>query len=79
MLSRGRAGHLEALDRLAEAFAWPRVAEPLVRFALAGPPAPRPRAALARRRPLHVARGLGYRAGRNTLNALGLKDWPNLY
>ena len=44
---RPRGATLEALDRLAEAFAWPRVAEPLVRFALAGPPAPRPRAALA--------------------------------
>ena len=79
MLTRGRAAHEPALERLAAAFAWPRVAEPLVRFASLGraPAAPtRLRCAGGR---AQVARGLAYRAGRNSLNAVGLKDWPTLY
>jgi glycosyltransferase involved in cell wall biosynthesis len=79
VLDRGRAAHHAALDGLAEAFAWPRVAEPLVRFALQGRAIPRARRELVHRRTLQVARGLTYRAARNSLNAAGLRDWPNFY
>jgi glycosyltransferase involved in cell wall biosynthesis len=79
VLSRGRAAHKGALDALAERFAWPRVAEPLIGFVAQGRAPRRSRAAFMRRRPLQVGRGLAYRAGRNTLNAVGLKDWPTLY
>ena len=78
VLDRGRPAYAPALARAAAAFTWPRVAEPLVRFALQGRAGPPSRGGLVRRRPLHLARGLGYRAGRTTLNAAGLKDWPQL-
>jgi glycosyltransferase involved in cell wall biosynthesis len=78
VLERGRDAHATALAGIAAAFAWPRVVEPLARFAQGGRPEPRGRFGLARRRPLQLVRGLGYRTGRTTLNAVGLKDWPTL-
>jgi glycosyltransferase involved in cell wall biosynthesis len=78
VLARGRAGFAAALGRVAADFAWPRVAEPLVRFATLGPPPPRSPGGLARRRPFQLARGQGYRAARTTLNAVGLRGWPTL-
>ena len=78
VLTRGRAAHEPAMERLGTTFAWPRVAEPLARFASLGR-APARRPGFLRRRPAQVARGLAYRAGRNSLNAVGLKDWPTLY
>jgi glycosyltransferase involved in cell wall biosynthesis len=78
VLERGRGAYGEALGRVAADFRWPRVAEPLVRYASLGRPAPRPRASLLRRRPIQLGRGLGYRVGRRSLNAVGLTDWPTL-
>jgi len=79
VLTRGRAAHGPAIQRLADTFTWERVAQPLIRFAELGRPSERRRGDLARRRPLQLGRGLAYRAGRNSLNAVGLKDWPTLY
>jgi glycosyltransferase involved in cell wall biosynthesis len=79
VLERGRGDYADAIGRVAASFAWDRVAAPLVRFAGEGRPPRRPPGGLMRRRPLQVARGLGYRAGRSSLNAVGLKDWPTLF
>jgi glycosyltransferase involved in cell wall biosynthesis len=78
VLGRGRAHYAERLARVAERFVWPRVAEPLARFATTGPPPPRRRRALAGRHPLQALRETGYRAARPALNAVGLRDWPTL-
>lgn len=78
VLTRGRGAHVAALQRIAAGFEWPRVAEPLVRYVLQGTPEARRGVAIAGPRPLQRARGLGYRAGRTTLNAVGLRDWPTL-
>jgi glycosyltransferase involved in cell wall biosynthesis len=75
VLGAGRGAYAERLAGVAESFAWERVAEPLVRFVGAGAAPKRSRRPL---HPLHAARVAGYRAGRATLNAVGLRDWPTL-
>ena len=78
VLSQGRAAYAPRLARVAESFAWPRVAEPLARFVAAGRPAPSERRPRGGRHPVHATRAAGYRMGRATLNAVGLRDWPTL-
>ena len=75
---QGRAAYAPRLARVAESFAWPRVAEPLARFVAAGRPATSERRSRGGRHPAHAARAAGYRMGRATLNAVGLRDWPTL-
>ena len=75
VLHRGRESYAEALARAAAAHAWPRVAEPVIRFATAGEHTPR----LGFHPALHPDRWVrtqGFRAARHGLNAIGLRDWP---
>lgn len=81
VLQRGRPAYAEQLARAATDLAWPRVAEPLLRWIAEADVPPRlgdsTGGALARR-PFHRLRHHGYRAGRGTLNRIGLRDWPTL-
>jgi glycosyltransferase involved in cell wall biosynthesis len=74
VLDRGRDAYAEPLAAAAADHAWPRVAEPLVRYVTdTGPPPPLPHPP---RRPLHVARDTGFRVAMAGLNALGVKKTP---
>ncbi len=73
-LDRGKAAFRPGLDALAARFEWSRVAEPLVRMALAEPlPRRRTRPRLAQ-----LARRGGFLAARRILNGAGQRDWPAL-
>ena len=76
VLERGRDSYRPALDATAEAFAWERVAEPLVRWVTAGAAGP-PIGAAATRRLGHSARNAGFRAAVEVLRARG-RSWPRL-
>jgi glycosyltransferase involved in cell wall biosynthesis len=81
VLDRGRTSYAPQLAAAADDVRWARVAEPLIRWLTEPQLPPRigdgVRARLARRGGQRV-RAAGYRAGRTTLNALGLRDWPRL-
>ena len=78
VLDRGRESYAAALRRAADHSAWPRVAEPLVRWIEApGPPPPRIGAG-ATRRPAHAARTHAYSAAVGVRNALGLERWVKI-
>ena len=75
MLERGRDAYSERLRLAAEEFAWPVVAEPLVRF-VTSPSQPPP---LGRRRGCAAAAALRtalYSIARRVLNVIGLSGWP---
>jgi glycosyltransferase involved in cell wall biosynthesis len=69
VLERGRAGYRDALARVAEAYTWPRVAAPLVRFATSNAAPAALGAPLDRRlgRPVQRGRALGTRLVRRVL------------
>jgi glycosyltransferase involved in cell wall biosynthesis len=75
VLQQGRPAYADRLARASADHVWPRVAEPMVRFAtdaqptraLKGPGPP----PLAR-----TARLASYRLARSTLNAVGATSWP---
>ena len=81
VLERGRAAYADALAATARDLAWARAAEPLVRWVTAPEAPPRIGAAARPRmawRAVQRVRSTGYRVGRTSLNAAGLKDWPKL-
>jgi glycosyltransferase involved in cell wall biosynthesis len=81
VLERGRNAYSERLARAAADHSWSRVAEPLVDWVTSPDLPPRLGDGLAAglaRRPLARLRHHGYRAGRSTLNRIGLRDWPTL-
>jgi glycosyltransferase involved in cell wall biosynthesis len=81
VLDRDKATYAPQLAAAAAAHAWPRVARPLIEWVTAGDPPPRLGDGIGgrlSRRPLARLRHTGYRAGRSTLNAVGLRDWPTL-
>ena len=81
VLSRGRAHYQGRLAAAARASAWPVVAAPLIKWVTAADLPPRlgdgTSAQLTRRTFVRV-RNHGYRVGRSTLNAIGLREWPTL-
>jgi glycosyltransferase involved in cell wall biosynthesis len=76
VLERGKDSYRPALDVTAAAFAWDRVAEPLVRWATASERTQRIGDGAARR-PGQAARAAGFRAAVEVLRATG-RDWPRL-
>jgi glycosyltransferase involved in cell wall biosynthesis len=81
VLERGRADYAPQLAATAEEFRWSRVAAPLIRWITAPVPPARIGGGARGRlswRAGHRLRSGGYRAGRSTLNALGIRDWPKL-
>jgi glycosyltransferase involved in cell wall biosynthesis len=81
VLGRGRGAYQDQLAGAARDFAWPSVAEPLVRWVTAPECPPRLGDGLGgrlSRRTFARARDNGYRLGRSTLNRVGLRDWPSL-
>lgn len=75
VLERGREAYAERLGRAAAEHAWPRVADPLVRYVETAHAPPLPRRP---RRPLQVSRDVGFRVALRTLNALGVRKTPFL-
>jgi glycosyltransferase involved in cell wall biosynthesis len=73
VLDTGKGPYSEGLRQAAERYAWPVVAEPLVRFVTASSPPP----TLGReRRGRRTLRSALYSIARRGLNAVGLRDWP---
>ena len=75
VLQRGKDAYSEELRLAAEDYAWPAVAEPLVRFVTSPSRSP----SLGSKS--HVRRSRGFRSflysgGRRFLNAVGLRNWP---
>ena len=73
VLDRGKEAYSGRLRLAAEEYAWPAVAEPLVRFVTSSSQAPRLGSEPQGRRPLRSAL---YSIARRGLNALGLRNWP---
>jgi glycosyltransferase involved in cell wall biosynthesis len=81
VLQRGRASYRDPLAAAAREYAWPKVAEPLIRWVTAPDCPPRLGAGLGAqmsRRTFARARDQSYRFGRTALNRLGLGNWPSL-
>jgi glycosyltransferase involved in cell wall biosynthesis len=75
VLDRGKDAYSEGLRLAAEEYAWPVVAEPLVRFVTS--PLTAPRLEAERDGPRSRAlRSRIYSAARRLLNAVGLSSWP---
>jgi glycosyltransferase involved in cell wall biosynthesis len=75
VLNRGKDAYSEGLRLAAEEYAWPVVAEPLVRFATS--PSTPPRLEAERHGPRsRTLRSGVYSAARRLLNAVGLSNWP---
>jgi glycosyltransferase involved in cell wall biosynthesis len=77
VLERGRDSYAAGLARAAEEHAWPRVAEPLVRWIESDSLPPRIGAGVTRR-PAHAVRTRAYAAAAGARNALGLERWVRL-
>jgi glycosyltransferase involved in cell wall biosynthesis len=73
VLERGKDAYSQGLRIAAEEYAWPAVAEPLVRFATSSS---RPPTIGSERRPRGPLRSVLYSAARRGLNAVGLSNWP---
>jgi glycosyltransferase involved in cell wall biosynthesis len=73
VLERGKDPYSEGLRLAAGEYAWPAVAEPLVRFATSSS---RPPTIGSERRPRGSLRSALYSAARRGLNAVGLSNWP---
>jgi glycosyltransferase involved in cell wall biosynthesis len=75
VLERGKDAYTGGLRLAAEEYAWPVVAEPLVRFVTM--PSTAPRLEAGRHGPRsRVLRSGVYSAARRLLNAVGLSNWP---
>jgi glycosyltransferase involved in cell wall biosynthesis len=74
VLERGRGAYAEGLRRAAEEHAWPRLAEPLVRW-VGSPPPPPPLGEGVARRPAHLARNLAFRGSVKLRTTLGIESW----
>ena len=74
VLGRGRGAYSEGLRLAAEEFAWPAVAEPLVRF-VTSPSRPPPLGHGGLRRGAALRTAL-YSIARRVLNIIGLSGWP---
>ena len=75
VLERGKDPYSEGLRLAAEEYAWPAVAEPLVRFVALSSPSPR-RPSERHGRRSRALRSALYTGARRFLNAVGLGDWP---
>ena len=75
VLDTGRGAYAASLAAAAADHAWPRVSEPVIRYATATAPVARlgPHPIV---RPERFARTQGFRLARSTLNAVGLDHWP---
>jgi glycosyltransferase involved in cell wall biosynthesis len=73
VLDRGKEGYSEGLRLAAERYAWPVVAEPLVRFVTSSSQAPR---LGSERQGRGALRSALYSIARRALNAVGLRNWP---
>jgi glycosyltransferase involved in cell wall biosynthesis len=73
VLDRGKEAYSGRLRLAAEEYAWPAVAEPLVRFVTSSSQAPRLGSERQGRRALRSAL---YSIARRGLNAVGLRNWP---
>jgi glycosyltransferase involved in cell wall biosynthesis len=73
VLERGKDAYSEGLRLAADEYAWPAVAEPLVRFVTSSSPPPALGSERRRRGALRSAR---YSGTRRLLNAAGLSNWP---
>jgi glycosyltransferase involved in cell wall biosynthesis len=75
VLERGKDAYSEGLRLTAEEYAWPAVAEPLVRF-VTSPSQPPPLGSEAHGRGFSAVRSTLYSGVRRALNAVGLSNWP---
>lgn len=73
VLERGKDAYSEGLRLAAEEYAWPAVAEPLVRFVTSSS---LPQALGSERRSRLSLRSALYSVARRSLNAVGLSNWP---
>jgi glycosyltransferase involved in cell wall biosynthesis len=75
VLERGKGAYAEGLRLAAQKYAWPAVAEPLVRFVTSSPAPPR-LGSERQSRGFSAPRSTLYSYGRRALNAVGLSNWP---
>jgi glycosyltransferase involved in cell wall biosynthesis len=77
VLERDRSAYAEAFGQASADFAWPRVAEPLIRY-VTDEELP-PRLGSAAHRPAGPRlRASGFRAAFNAMNAVGIRAWPRI-
>lgn len=79
VLTRGRGAYRDQLGAAADAYQWPSVAAPLIKWVTEPPSTDRGRVTVTGRlagRQLASIRYHGYRLGQSTLNRIGVRDWP---
>jgi hypothetical protein len=77
VLERDRSAYAEAFGQASADFAWPRVAEPLIRY-VTDDELPPPLGSAAHRPAGPRLRASGFRAAFNAMNAVGIRAWPRI-